>query len=198
MTILAIACRESPTPFVWESHISDHAFDENFSIAVDNVGNIFIATGTSPGPGEPAPRYSGRTLTFTRVRKFDTNGHELWATDLHLEGDDTRTNDVAVDAQGGVVVVGSSPPWIARLDAEGVPTTPPVRVSIMTSVSAIALDKDGNVVIAGTALAKSPVIRAILLLANYRPRAKCCGIFGMAKEMRILPTSLRSTQRARS
>src|SRR6266496_3928302 len=88
---------------LWQQNLNGGApnsFDEAFSVAVDNQGNVVAAGST---------QNTGTYVDFT-VAKFDRDGTLLWQRTLN--GTAANSNDVAgsvaVDNQGNVVAAGST------------------------------------------------------------------------------------------
>ncbi|MDI1435867.1 hypothetical protein QHF89_40560 [Polyangium sorediatum] len=86
---------------------SSDNFFAGIGCAADSMGNIFVGGGAALPLNEEG---HGSTQSGTHVlflAKYDTNGKLLWSQQLSRDGDSGALDDVAVDSQGNVVVVGS-------------------------------------------------------------------------------------------
>ncbi|TKC99796.1 hypothetical protein [Polyangium fumosum] len=91
----------------WKTKLAGGSKFMDISCAADSVGNVFVG-GNSALP----LRVDGYGLTKSGslamfLAKFDANGKPLWNKQLDRDGDISSFDDVAVDSQGGVIVVGS-------------------------------------------------------------------------------------------
>ncbi|MCX6565719.1 MAG: SBBP repeat-containing protein, partial [Candidatus Aminicenantes bacterium] len=89
----------------WNTFLGGTDDDEGYGIAVDTVGNVYVAGESWATWGSPIRPYSGDADVF--VAKLDTNGNLLWNTFLGGLGTDWG-NGIAVDTIGNVHVTGSS------------------------------------------------------------------------------------------
>ncbi len=135
-TIDAFAAKlDSSGVRLWNTFMGGGGTDQSFGIAVDGLGNVYVA-GSSPVTwGTPVNSFGGGTNDAFAAR-LDSSGVRLWNTFLGGSGNDNG-NAIAVDAGGGSVYVagGSNATWgtpvnsfgggtndafAARLDSSGV------------------------------------------------------------------------------
>lgn len=85
---------------LWSRQFGTSNYDEGMSIAVDSLGNAFIAGGTDGGMiGQNA----GSTDAF--LTKFDGSGNRLWTKQLGTASYDAGMS-VAVDKSGNAIMAG--------------------------------------------------------------------------------------------
>jgi len=90
-----------PQGTLWTRQFGSQGHDNAQSVAVDGAGNLYVVgetTGTLPGQTSVG-------ASDAYIRKYDSNGKELWTRQFGTEGEDVATG-VAVDPQGSVYVVG--------------------------------------------------------------------------------------------
>src|SRR6202521_2800872 len=147
----------------WNTFLGGVAQDEGFGLAVDAMGNVYVAGYSGASWGSPLGSYNGGADVF--VAKLDSNGNLTWNTFLGSSGNDAG-NALAIDAMGNVYVTGfSTATWgspvsafsggiydafVAKLDSSGtllwntfVGGGPDDRGN------AVAVDVSGNVYLAG-------------------------------------------------
>jgi len=84
---------------LWARQVGSSDWDESQGVAVDNVGNVYIAGQTQGELGNPA----GSADAW--VAKFDTNGNPLWNQQLGTQAFD-EARDIAVDNSNNVYLTG--------------------------------------------------------------------------------------------
>ena len=122
---------------LWNTFMGGSGSDQSFGIAVDSLGNVYVA-GSSPATwGTPVNSFGGGT-NDAFATKLDSSGVRLWNTFMGGSGNDNG-NAIAVDAAGGNVYVagssnatwgtpvnafsgGTNDAFAARLDSSGVRT----------------------------------------------------------------------------
>ena len=135
-------------------------YTEAFSVAVDSLGNVYVAGFTSGG-------LPGNTLTGTSdffVTKYDPAGNLVRTRQLGVSGQDTNAYDVAVDSLGNVYVAGGTTgglpgntltgtedSFVTMYDSAGnLVRTRQLGVSgQVTRANGVAVDSLGNVYVAG-------------------------------------------------
>ena len=166
---------DPPTPIVpdpapiWSTYIGGNATEYGNSVAVDATGNIYIAGGTeSPNFASNGfnTTYAGNADAF--VAKLSPDGQLLWSTYIGGSARDWA-NALALDPAGNVYVTGetASSTWTAATplaashggsDAFLAKLSPSGQLLFSTYVGGkaqdfargIALDTDGNILLAGT------------------------------------------------
>lgn len=150
-----------------ESQTTERLIHLPLEIAVDDAGNVHLA-----GPMGGTVDFGGGPLTSVGntdifVAKFDTDGAHLWSKSFGTEFGDSGEG-LAIDADGNVVVSGSaigdidmggellefsgsSTLVVAKFDSDGNHLWSR-RIAGEGSVpmSAVAIDPDGNIALAGT------------------------------------------------
>jgi outer membrane protein assembly factor BamB len=138
---------------LWQQNLNGSAngFDEAFSVAVDNQGNV-VAAGFTENTGTGFSDFT--------VVKFDPNGTLLWQQNLNgtANGFD-RAQSMALDNQGNVVAAGLTANaatfldfTVAKFDRDG---TLLWRQNLNGTANdnedarSVAVDNQGNVVAAG-------------------------------------------------
>ncbi|MEK7750791.1 MAG: SBBP repeat-containing protein, partial [Acidobacteriota bacterium] len=92
---------DSSGNIAWTRQFGSTSSDRAQGVAVDSAGNVFVA-GAAQGP-LPGQVSLGSSDGF--VRKYDSNGNELWTRQFGSSTVDDASA-VAVDPSGGVTVVG--------------------------------------------------------------------------------------------
>ncbi|MBN2075813.1 MAG: conjugal transfer protein TraF, partial [Dehalococcoidales bacterium] len=149
----------------WVSHYnSDYDnSDEPVDIAIDDTGNIYV-TGRSRGSSTTRDDYA--------TVKYDAAGNELWEARYNYGSGYDWASALALDNAGNVYVTGTSSTtcvtikydndgneqWVARYDDTGITQSGGVD---------IAVDSDGNIIVAGYA-GMSSTVRDCLTI-KYNP-----------------------------
>jgi uncharacterized delta-60 repeat protein len=157
---------------VWMAQFSayQNSFDYPYALALDPVGNIYIAVASS------LPDEQNTGLSVFSTVKYDTNGNELWVTSRIEPAGSGGRDSLVVDSGGNsYVVFGKYFPesgnnfvtykhdangtrlWTAVSDYPGLGDEYP---------AAVALDHEGSLLVSG--LAGSP--RSEILLVKYKNR----------------------------
>jgi hypothetical protein len=135
---------------LWTRQYGSSRNDELRSIAVDSLGNILVAGGTSGVlPGQIS---SGNDDVF--VQKLNAAGGLLWTRQYGSSNNDSAKG-IAVDASGNVLVGGNAPdPFVQKYDGVGaLMWTRQLSGGLMR---AVGVDASGNVVVAGSAFGALP------------------------------------------
>jgi hypothetical protein len=90
---------------LWNTFMGSGEPDDGYGIAVDAVGNVYLAGRSYGSWGSPVIAYARNYDAF--MAKLDGNGNRLWNTFMGSEGYD-RGNGIAADATGNVYVAGTS------------------------------------------------------------------------------------------
>lgn len=112
--IIATGCSEDPTqpketvaPTIasdsWEFAIGGSAYDRTYGVAVDYLGNVFIAGSffnTIDLGGETLDAAAGRAF----IAKYDPDGELIWAS--QISGNSGNPLHVSTDGAGNLVVTG--------------------------------------------------------------------------------------------
>jgi hypothetical protein len=89
----------------WNTFLGGAGWDSGRGVAVDAVGNVYIA-GTSDGTwGTPLRAFTGKNDVF--VAKLDPQGRLVWNTFLGGGGIDNGAG-ITLDSEGGIYVAGTS------------------------------------------------------------------------------------------
>lgn len=143
---------------IWRTQIGSGPDDRAYGIATDHLGHIAI-TGATTGEIEPGQAH-GHYDAF--VAKFDSQGNELWRTQVGT-GVEDQAYGIATDHLGHIVITGATieekepgqaddglDVFVARLDPQG---TEVWRTQIGTGdqdmATGIATDHLGHVVVTG-------------------------------------------------
>jgi hypothetical protein len=128
----------------------DHRQDFPHALAVDQADNIYV-TGYSPGTGNP--NWDATTV------KYSPNGQQMWVARYRSPGLSANATDIAVDAAGNVIVVGSGwgidsrgDAFAAKYDSAGKQlwlATYNGAANHHDSFARVALDAAGNVYACG-------------------------------------------------
>jgi endonuclease/exonuclease/phosphatase family metal-dependent hydrolase len=89
----------------WHTYLGKNLNDSGEAIAIDEMGNVYIAGWSNTNWGSPVNSYAGGQDVF--AAKLDKNGVLLWHTFLGSSRWD-ESRGIAVDANGNVYVVGTS------------------------------------------------------------------------------------------
>jgi hypothetical protein len=167
-----VAKLDSNGNLIWNTFIGGSGNEGASALAVDVIGNVYVAGFSYETWGAPVRGFSGVKDGF--AAKLDSSGNQIWNTFLGGGADDSG-NAVAVDAIGNVYVAGySSASWespvrafsgvydafAAKLDASGALTWNTFLGGSGTDHGyAVAADVTGNVHVVGfsTASWESPV-----------------------------------------
>ena len=119
---------------IWNTFLGGTGNDEGFGVAVDGIGNVYVAGYSDATWGSPVRAYTGSFEAF--AAKLDSSGTLIWNTFLGSGGFDIG-RAVAVDGTGNVYVAGySAATW-------GSPTRP---FSGVQDAFAAKLDLGGNLI----------------------------------------------------
>jgi hypothetical protein len=148
--------------------------DVGSGIAVGDQGNVIIVGATQ---GALAGASLGATDAF--VRKFDTHGEVVWTRQFGTERDD-GASEVAVDGDGGIIVVGTTSgslegtsngevdAFVRKYNRDGdVLWTRQFGTSDWDRARAVAVDAKGNATVAGTT--NSASLETWSFLRTYGP-----------------------------
>ena len=157
----------------WNTFLGGGAQDEGFGLAVDAIGNVYVAGYSTATWGSPVSAYHGGAEAF--LAKLDSNGNLTWNTFIGGNGDELGTA-LAIDVTGNAYVTGySNATWgspvsafsggiwsafVAKLDSNGTPLWNTfVGGGPDDRGQAVAVDVIGNVYLTGLSLATwgSPV-----------------------------------------
>ncbi|WP_147371334.1 SBBP repeat-containing protein [Meiothermus hypogaeus] len=143
---------------IWTRQFGTGGFDEANALAVDGQGNVLVA-GQVEG-ALPGQIHLGNSDAF--LRKYDPNGNPIWTRQFGTSGDEAASA-LAVDGQGNVLVagwvtgalpgqthLGKSDAFLRKYDPNGNPIwTRQFGTDSAETVSALAVDGQGNVLVAG-------------------------------------------------
>jgi hypothetical protein len=147
----------------WNTFLGSPDQDEGFGLAVDAVGNVYVAGYSTATWGTPVSAHHGSFDAF--LAKLDSNGNLVWNTFIGGTGNEIATA-LAIDVAGNAYVTGycnatfGSPlsaysggtydAFVAKLDANGMPLWNTfVGGGPDDRGNAIAVDLSGNVYLAG-------------------------------------------------
>jgi hypothetical protein len=148
---------------LWNTFLGGIGDDMAHSIAVDSVGNVYIAGWSTDSWGSPVRAFLGGSYDVWAA-KLDTNGGLQWNTFLGGDQSDT-TGAVAVDASGNVYVSGNSTAtwgtpinpfssyagFLARLSGSGaLQWNTFFGSSDVDNAWGVAVDGSGNIFVTGT------------------------------------------------
>jgi acetoin utilization deacetylase AcuC-like enzyme len=150
---------------MWTSQFGTSAGDRAIGVTVDGTGNILVAGRTEGALSGQPP--TGSSDAF--VREFSPAGDELWTRQFGSAAPDAA-NAVAADMSGNIIVVGYAMGALPRQTLVGyndafVRKLSPAGVEMWTSqfgspisagAYAVAVDRDGNIIVAGNTLAELP------------------------------------------
>jgi hypothetical protein len=103
----AFVAKLSPSgALLWNTFLGGAGDDAAHSIAVDSVGNVYIAGWSTDSWGSPVRGFLGGSYDVWAA-KLNTNGGLQWSTFLGGDQNDT-SGAIAVDASGNVYVSGNS------------------------------------------------------------------------------------------
>ena len=147
----------------WNTFLGSADQDEGFGLAVDAIGNVYVAGYSTATWGSPVSAHHGSFDAF--LAKLDSNGNLTWNTFIGGSGDEIGTA-LAIDVAGNAYVTGySTATWgspvnafsggiydafVAKLDSNGTPLWNTfVGGGPDDRGHAIAVDVTGNVYLAG-------------------------------------------------
>lgn len=149
-TVDTQALAQGPYPVEWARQVSTPQIDVGFAMAVDPLGNTFIA-------GETEGDLAGSLGAYDAfVRKLDSSGNTLWTKQFGSSQFDA-VYGVAADASGNAYLAGhtnnAASNFVTKLDAVGdVVWSKMFSGSQTANLSGVAVDPGGNVYFSGTAL----------------------------------------------
>jgi Beta-propeller repeat len=130
---------------LWDRYPSAQLHDYARSVAVDEMGNAYIARDGSWG--------------LSHVLKYDTDGVLLWTSQISIQGSES-TLSIAVDTAGNVyacgatatlVPTGTPDAFLAKIDSMGnLLWTTQIGSAWADLATSVALDTAGNALITGT------------------------------------------------
>ncbi|MBD2036171.1 S8 family serine peptidase [Leptolyngbya sp. FACHB-321] len=132
----------------WLRQLGTSASEGSYTIAVDNLGNSYIAGWTD---GALAPNATTLNSTDAWVAKFDTNGTLQWIRQSGSPAYD-QAEDVSIDTAGNIFVTGiiDFNPYITKYTNTGtLQWTKQLGTSRNTFSSSMSLDSSGNVYLSG-------------------------------------------------
>jgi len=112
---------------IWTKQLGSSAIDRPRGVAVDSVGNVYMAGGTLGSlDSNVNANGNGSNQSDPFITKYDANGNKLWTRQLGSTGWDFYT-DVTVDGTGNVFTVGedngpgtqSRDVTLAKIDSNG-------------------------------------------------------------------------------
>jgi hypothetical protein len=102
---------------IWTRRFGTERNDSARGVSVDSVGNVYVVGET--GGTFPEQEKTGRWGTDAFVRKYDSNGNEVWTRQFGSEYEDSARR-VSVDKTGNVYVVGYTCGTLPRQEGVGV------------------------------------------------------------------------------
>ena len=170
---------------IWSRKFGSSRSDGAFDVAVDDQGGIYVAGAV----GGVLPEQAGAGLTDAFVRKYDANGAEVWTRQFGSSAEDWASS-LAVDESANVYVFGPTQGALPGQENAGDPENSSNDVFIrkysrlgeevwtrqfgspdFEIPSGVAVDKQGNVFVAGTtggALVREANPRGVFL-RKYAP-----------------------------
>jgi hypothetical protein len=147
----------------WNTFVGSTEQDEAFGVAVDVIGNVYVAGYSTATWGSPVSAHHGSFDAF--LTKLDSNGNPIWNTFIGGSADEIATA-LSIDAAGNAYVTGycsgtfGSPvsaysggiydAFVAKLDSNGAPVWNTfVGGGPDDRGNALAVDAIGNVYLAG-------------------------------------------------
>jgi Beta-propeller repeat len=146
---------------IWTRQFGSGSSTESPSVDVDARGNVFVAGNTLDAlPGQAS---SGSRDAF--LRKYDTNGTEIWTRQFGSSGIDLVAG-VSVDSSGNATIAGHAAgtlpgqtgavTFVRKYDANGDEIwTRQFGSGGADSASGVSSDANGNIVVAGSAVGTS-------------------------------------------
>jgi hypothetical protein len=102
----AFAAKLDPSGnLVWNTFLGGSGTDEGKAVAVDLIGNVYVAGNSDAAWGSPVLAYGGSIATF--VAKLDASGAITWST-FFGSGVNNSGEGLAVDGIGNVYVAGNT------------------------------------------------------------------------------------------
>ena len=152
---------------LWHTFMGSSDWDEARSVAVDGVGNVYVAGTSDASWGSPIHSHAGGSDGF--AAKLDSDGERQWHTFMGNDGTDWG-RDIAVHRSGAVYVggvggskwdtlpvddpLGDVDVWVTKLSAAGVRQWYTFMGSVgLDFVRSIAVDRNSNVYAAGRSFA---------------------------------------------
>jgi len=88
---------------LWTRQFGTHNSDDALDVAIDGAGNVYVVGGTRDAL--PGQTHLGQRDAF--VRKYDSDGNELWTRQFGTKGNDNASG-IVIDGVGNVYVVGGT------------------------------------------------------------------------------------------
>ncbi len=143
---------------LWARQLGTPASDYAIGVAVDNVGNVYVAGSTLGGLDGYAS--AGRSDLF--LVKYDAGGNKAWTRQLGTSSDDCATG-VCTDGAGNVVVsgytygnldgntnAGNIDLFVVKYDSAGNKSwSRQMGTPTWDYANAVAADRDGNIYVGG-------------------------------------------------
>ena len=137
--------------FLWVKGFGDAQYDEAKTMAVDAMGNVYIAgyyygiVDFDPGPGTSTLTTNTNYNGF--IAKYDANGNYLWVIDIDGSGVNDFVNFISLDAGGNIYATGQ---FAGTVDFD--PSVATATLSSLGSNNDVFLakyDQNGNYLWAG-------------------------------------------------
>jgi hypothetical protein len=141
---------------LWQVQIGVVANDSTETVAVDSIGNVYVAGSSQAGIGGPI----GYGF-FPYLAKYDTDGAELWTKPaVTSDSYNISTSNIVVATDGSIYMTGFAlgnqccgiVPYVTKYDGDGELEWATVLDAPYSNAgaSSIATDAAGNVYVAGT------------------------------------------------
>ena len=175
-----------------------HEYDEAKSILVDTTGDVFVSGYASIAKGS-----SENDVACTTI-KYDSDGNQAWIKQYNRpNGGQASGNDITIDEQGNVYVTGSSSYRVKdyitsdtltiKYDSDG-------NVRWITQynspekqedgANAIAVDREGNIYIAGSSASISSSADFLTIKYNKEGKLRWFSKYNGPKNLRDVATAI--------